>query len=75
MIVSTINTIEGRRIFEHKGVAGDETAPYEARAIALYEMEEDVRPVGVDLDNENISTGGSGSMRIVSASSAAVVIE
>ena len=74
MIVSTINTIEGRRIFEHKGVAGDETAPYEARVIALYEMEEDVRPVGVDLDNENISTG-SGSMRIVSASSAAVVIE
>ena len=57
-----------------------EKALREAREIALSEMQDEARKlganavIGIDLDYENISTGSSGSMLMVSASGTAVVI-
>jgi uncharacterized protein YbjQ (UPF0145 family) len=57
-----------------------EKALREAREIALDEMQDEARKLGanavncIDLDYENISTGSSGSMLMVSASGTAVVI-
>lgn len=57
-----------------------EKALREAREIALSEMQDEAAKlganavIGVDLDYENISTGSSGSMLMVSASGTAVVI-
>jgi Uncharacterized conserved protein len=52
----------------------------EARRTAIAEMEAEARElgadavIGVDIDYENVSTGGSGSMLMVSASGTAVVL-
>jgi uncharacterized protein YbjQ (UPF0145 family) len=57
-----------------------ETVLREARETALGELEDEARKlganaiVGVDIDYENIATGSSGSMLMVSASGTAVVI-
>ena len=57
-----------------------EKALREARDIALSEMQDEAQKlganaaIGIDLDYENISTGSSGSMLMVSASGTAVVV-
>ncbi len=67
-----------------RDLVGGRSASYEqvlreARETALRELEEQARSlgadavVGVDIDYENISTGSSGSMLMVSASGTAVV--
>lgn len=57
-----------------------ETVLREARETALSELQEEARQlganavIGIDIDYENISTGSSGSMLMVSASGTAVVV-
>lgn len=57
-----------------------ETVLREARETALAELEDEARQrganavIGIDIDYENISTGSSGSMLMVSASGTAVVV-
>lgn len=57
-----------------------ETVLREARETALNELQEEARQqganavIGIDIDYENISTGSSGSMLMVSASGTAVVV-
>ncbi len=57
-----------------------ETVLREARETALSELEQEARQrganavIGIDIDYENISTGSSGSMLMVSASGTAVYI-
>ncbi len=81
--------ILGKNIFRDlfagiRDLVGGRSASYEqvlreARETALRELEEQARSlgadavVGVDIDYENISTGSSGSMLMVSASGTAVV--
>ena len=74
---------EGRQIVSI--VLGGRSGAYEkalreARDIALSEMQDEAQKlganavIGIDLDYENISTGSSGSMLMVSASGTAVVV-
>jgi uncharacterized protein YbjQ (UPF0145 family) len=73
-IIAGIRDIVGGRAGSY------EKALREAREIALSEMQDEAQKlganavIGVDLDYENISTGSSGSMLMVSASGTAVVI-
>lgn len=61
MITFATNTIEGRET----GLAGMQDEAHELGANAV---------IGIDPDYENISTGSSGSMLMVSASGTAVAI-
>lgn len=69
-----IRDIVGGRSVSYEGVLR------EARETALAELQDEARRVGanavigVDIDYENISTGSSGSMLMVSASGTAVVV-
>lgn len=87
--VVTGEAILGTNIFRDlfagiRDLVGGRSASYEqvlreARETALRELEEQAKSlganavVGVDIDYENISTGSSGSMLMVSASGTAVV--
>ncbi|WP_394687991.1 heavy metal-binding domain-containing protein [Hoeflea sp.] len=88
--VVTGEAILGTNIFRDifagiRDIVGGRSGAYEkslreAREIALTEMQDEARKlganavIGVDLDYENISAGGSSSMLMVSASGTAVVL-
>lgn len=88
--VVTGEAILGTNIFRDffagiRDIVGGRSGSYEqvlreARETALAELEDEARKrganavIGVDIDYENISTGSSGSMLMVSASGTAVVI-
>lgn len=88
--IVTGEAILGTNIFRDifagiRDIVGGRSASYEkvlreARETALAELQEQARAmganavVGVDIDYENISTGSSGSMLMVSASGTAVVL-
>lgn len=88
--IVTGEAILGTNIFRDlfagiRDIVGGRSASYEgvlreARETALAELQDEARRVGanavigVDIDYENISTGSSGSMLMVSASGTAVVV-
>ena len=88
--VVTGEAILGTNIFRDifagiRDIVGGRSGSYEkvlreARETALAELVDDARKmganavIGVDIDYENISTGSSGSMLMVSASGTAVVV-
>ncbi len=88
--IVTGEAILGTNIFRDlfagiRDIVGGRSASYEsvlreARETALKELQDEARRVGanavigVDIDYENISTGSSGSMLMVSASGTAVVV-
>ena len=89
--IVTGEAILGANIFKDffagiRDIVGGRSAAYEqelrkAREIALAELEQQAAAlganavIGVDLDYEEISVGGSGTMLMVSASGTAVVID
>ncbi len=89
--IVTGEAILGTNIFRDlfagiRDIVGGRSASYEAvlreaRETALAELRDEARKLGanavlgVDIDYENISTGSSGSMLMVSASGTAVVAE
>ena len=88
--IVTGEAILGTNIFRDlfagiRDIVGGRSGSYEkvlreARETALAELEDEARKlganaiVGVDIDYENISTGSSGSMLMVSASGTAVLV-
>ena len=107
MIVTTTQTVEGRRVRDYRGIVtgeailgtnifrdlfagirdlvGGRSGAYEevlrqARETAIEELKENAAAlgadavIGIDIDYENISTGSSGSMLMVSASGTAVTL-
>ena len=88
--IVTGEAILGTNIFRDifagiRDIVGGRSGSYEkvlreARETALSELEDEARKlganavIGVDIDYENISTGSSGSMLMVSASGTAVVV-
>ncbi|MCC0032862.1 MAG: heavy metal-binding domain-containing protein [Brucellaceae bacterium] len=88
--IVTGEAILGTNIFRDifagiRDIVGGRSGSYEkvlreARETALRELEDEARKmganavIGVDIDYENISTGSSGSMLMVSASGTAVVV-
>ena len=88
--IVTGEAILGTNIFRDifagiRDIVGGRSGSYEkvlreARETALAELEDEARKmganavIGVDIDYENISTGSSGSMLMVSASGTAVVV-
>ncbi len=88
--IVTGEAILGTNIFRDifagiRDIVGGRSSSYEqvlreARETALKELEEEASQrganavIGVDIDYENISTGSSGSMLMVSASGTAVVV-
>ena len=88
--IVTGEAILGTNIFRDifagiRDIVGGRSGAYEkslreAREIALNEMQDEAQKmganavIGIDLDYENISTGSSGSMLMVSASGTAIVV-